>query len=137
MQFKLIETPIYVKKMAVKSLITAQGASTNTILLASLQRPYDPYAEAASIMALGHNVIIRGLNSIYKQAPYIGPQDAEDFVAYAKCWHEVLDAHHSMEETTLFPEIEKKTGKKGIMDVNVQQHRTCLSRGPLSIVALG
>jgi hemerythrin-like domain-containing protein len=74
-------------------------------------------------MALGHNVIIRGLNSIYKQALHIGPEDKADFIQYAKCWHEVLDGHHRMEETALFPEIEKKTGEKGIMDVNVEQHR--------------
>ena len=75
-------------------------------------------------MALGHNVIIRGLNSIYRQAPYIGPQEAVDFVAYGKCWHEVLEAHHKMEETVLFPEIEEKTEMKGIMEVNVEQHGT-------------
>jgi hemerythrin-like domain-containing protein len=74
-------------------------------------------------MALSHNVIIRGLNSIYKQAPQIALEDAADFIAYAKCWHEALDAHHTMEETTLFPQIEEKTGEKGIMDVNVDQHR--------------
>ena len=28
-----------------------------------------------------------------------------------------------MEESTLFPEIEKRSGEKGIMDVNVEQHR--------------
>lgn len=31
--------------------------------------------------------------------------------------------YSNMEETTLFPEIEKKTGEEGIMDVNVEQHR--------------
>jgi hypothetical protein len=28
-----------------------------------------------------------------------------------------------MEENTLFPEIEAKTGEIGIMEVNVEQHR--------------
>ena len=64
-------------------------------------------------MALGHNVIIHGLNSIYKHAPYIGPQEAVDFVAYRKCWHDVLGAHHRMEEIAPFPAIEEKTGIKG------------------------
>jgi hypothetical protein len=74
-------------------------------------------------MALGHNVIIRGLNSIYRQAPCIEPEEHVDFIAYAKCWHEVLDAHHKMEEDTLFPEIEAKTGEIGIMEASVEQHR--------------
>lgn len=73
-------------------------------------------------MALCHNVIIRGLNSIYKQAPHIAPEDAADFIAYAQCWHEVLDEHHTMQETILFPQIEEKTGEQGLMDVHVEQH---------------
>src|SRR4051794_36167439 len=75
-------------------------------------------------MALGHNVLIRGLNSIYLQAPNISAEDAADFISYAKCWHEILHAHHTMEETVLFPAIEAKTGEKGIMDGNVEQHRS-------------
>jgi hemerythrin-like domain-containing protein len=74
-------------------------------------------------MALGHNAIIRGLNSIYLQAPNITPKDNTDFINYAKCWHEVLNGHHEMEETHLFPAIEAKTGEKGIMAGNVEQHR--------------
>ncbi len=62
-------------------------------------------------MALGHNVFIRGMNSIYRQAPYIKPEDHMDFINYAKCWAEVLDAHHTMEETSLFPQIEARTGE--------------------------
>jgi hemerythrin-like domain-containing protein len=75
-------------------------------------------------MALSHNVIIRGLNSIYRQAPHVKPEDHADFIAYSKCWFEVLDAHHTSEETSLFPEIEAKTGEKGIMKKNVEQHRS-------------
>jgi hemerythrin-like domain-containing protein len=46
-------------------------------------------------LALGQNFIIRGLNSIYKQASNIGSKDVADFIAYAKCWHEALEAHLS------------------------------------------
>ncbi|PMD48704.1 hypothetical protein L207DRAFT_539882 [Hyaloscypha variabilis F] len=103
--FKLIETPAH-----------AQKATT----------PYDQYLEGASIMALSHNVIIRGLNSIYRQAPHLKPEDHADFIAYSKCWFEVLDAHHTSEETSLFPEIEAKTGEKGIMKKNIEQHHAFL-----------
>lgn len=74
-------------------------------------------------MTLGHNVFIRGMNSIYIQAPRLNPEEHADFIHYAKCWAEILDAHHNMEETSLFPQIEAKTGEIGIMEVNVQQHR--------------
>lgn len=55
------------------------------------QKPYDPFEEAASVMALAHNVIIRGLNSIYRQGPNVLPKDHEDFIGYATCWWEILD----------------------------------------------
>ncbi|KUJ07940.1 uncharacterized protein LY89DRAFT_742239 [Mollisia scopiformis] len=103
--FKLIETPAHAQKSS---------------------KPYDQYVEAASVMALGHNVFIRGMNSIYKQAPHIKPEDHADFINYAKCWAEILDAHHKMEETSLFPQIEAKTGEIGIMEVSVEQHHAFL-----------
>ncbi|KAL2067127.1 hypothetical protein VTL71DRAFT_1551 [Oculimacula yallundae] len=99
--FKLIETPIH-----------AQNAT----------KPYDQYVEAASVMALAHNVMIRGLNSIYLQAPYIKPSDHSSFISYSKCWAENLDEHHEMEENVFFPEIEARTGEKGIMDGTIEQH---------------
>lgn len=74
-------------------------------------------------MALAHNVIIRGLNSIYLQAPHLKPSDHSSFISYCKCWAELLDEHHDMEESVFFPEIERITGKVEIMDVNVEQHR--------------
>ena len=74
-------------------------------------------------MALSHNVIIRGLNSIYRQAPHLKPDDHSDFIAYSKCWFQVLNAHHTSEETSLFPQIEAKTAEKGVMEANIEQHR--------------
>src|SRR4051794_33719179 len=78
-------------------------------------------------MALSHNVFIRGLNSIYLQAPNLQPEDHSDFINYCKCWCAVLNNHHRMEEATVFPLIEELTNEKGIMDVNVEQHRECHS----------
>jgi len=37
-------------------------------------------------------------------------------------WYTLLHVHLTGEEATFFPEIEKFTGEKGIMDANVQQH---------------
>lgn len=73
-------------------------------------------------MALVHNCIIRALNSIYIQAPHIQPRDYKSFVCYSVATFEALSAHHDGEEKYFFPELERMTGEKGIMDGNVKQH---------------
>ncbi len=65
-------------------------------------------------MALSHNVLIRALNSIILQAPHITPDNAPDFIHYALCWAEVLDAHHEMEETGLFPAMSGLRARRGL-----------------------
>jgi hypothetical protein len=76
-------------------------------------------------MALAHNGIIRGLNSIYLQAPNIPTKDAtavRDFLLYCCCWSESMHHHHNAEEADFFPNIESITGVKGLMSQNVEQH---------------
>lgn len=73
-------------------------------------------------MVIVHNIIIRGLNSVYLQAPHVEPKDYGDFIGYALCWHELVQSHHSGEEAILFPGIEQGAGERGIMDRNVHQH---------------
>ncbi|KAI1843556.1 hypothetical protein JX265_007340 [Neoarthrinium moseri] len=79
--------------------------------------------EAATEMALAHNVLIRGLNSIYHQAPYVNPEDVQDFLGYAKNFVNVLTVHHDSEEDSFFPECERMAGQAGIMQNNVDQHQ--------------
>ena len=76
----------------------------------------------ASHMALVHNVMIHGYNSIYLQAPRIIPADVPDFVNYCLTWYEEVKGHHDSEEIVLFPLIEKGTGVKGIMDGDLAEH---------------
>ena len=73
-------------------------------------------------MALSHNSLIRGFNSIYQQAPRLSPSDHKDFICYCLAWHNCVEKHHHYEETLFFPAIEKATGVKGIMDGEVEQH---------------
>lgn len=73
-------------------------------------------------MACVHNMMIRGLNSIYRQAPHIKPQDVKSFLGYSACFYELITVHHAGEEDFLFPKIEEMSGDKGIMDHNVEQH---------------
>ncbi|PVH98118.1 hypothetical protein DM02DRAFT_58619 [Periconia macrospinosa] len=77
-------------------------------------------------MALAHNGMIRGLNSIYLQAIHLPRNDhktVQDFLTYCQCWCESMHHHHDMEEENFFPAIEKLTGVQGLMERNIDQHR--------------
>lgn len=77
-------------------------------------------------MALAHNGMIRGLNSIYLQAPLLPSSDRtiiHDFLIYCQCWSESMHHHHDMEEASFFPAIERISGSPGLMERNVEQHR--------------
>ncbi|KAH8817180.1 hypothetical protein F5884DRAFT_244465 [Xylogone sp. PMI_703] len=87
----------------------------------------DPYTETASTMCVVHNALLRGLNSIYIQGPSIQPADFKDFIGYSLCWHSVIHEHHTSEEEQFFPDIEQAVGEKGLLDSNVQEHRSFLS----------
>src|ERR1700743_361893 len=73
-------------------------------------------------MAVVHNVLIRGFNSVYLQAPNVKPSDYKDFIGYSFAWWESLQAHHDGEEEFFFLEVERQAGEKGIMDANRAQH---------------
>ena len=74
-------------------------------------------------MANAHTMLIRCLNSIYLQAPYVKEEaDIQDLLQYSLFWEEWLHGHHYGEEKVFFSEVEKVTGQKGIMDRNIEQH---------------
>jgi hemerythrin-like domain-containing protein len=73
-------------------------------------------------MALVHNLMARGLNSIYLQAPYVQPKDERSFLRYIRHWHNLLEVHHTGEEEGFFDDVEEMAGEKGIMAANVNQH---------------
>jgi hypothetical protein len=83
----------------------------------------DDFTAAASEMALVHNCIIRALNSIYMQAPHIPAAEHTNFVKYCMATYQGLTSHHHGEEKHFFPEIERLTGDKGLMEANVEQHK--------------
>ncbi|TQN68871.1 hypothetical protein CSHISOI_06608 [Colletotrichum shisoi] len=83
----------------------------------------DMFVRVASEMALVHNMAIRGLNSIYLQAPHVPAPESKAFLRYVLAWHDLLHVHHSGEEADFFPAVEAMTGQKGLMDCNVSQHR--------------
>jgi hypothetical protein len=80
-------------------------------------------------MAQIHNAMIRGVNSMLIQAPFIStPTDIKDFTDYCLALCVLIHEHHNTEEVLTFPLIEDATGIPGIMDKNVLQHETFLPK---------
>jgi hemerythrin superfamily protein len=80
-------------------------------------------------MANVHNVLLRPLNAIYHQAPFVQlSSDIADFMLYVTAWADTLHHHHSLEESLLFPRVEEiakeagMDGWDGLMGGNVEQH---------------
>lgn len=80
------------------------------------------FHRVASDMATVHNMMVRGLNSIYLQAPHVQPEDYQSFLNYSYCFYDLLHNHHGGEEANIFPAIELMSGEEGIMAKNVEQH---------------
>jgi hemerythrin-like domain-containing protein len=83
--------------------------------------------DVATEMTNIHNALLRGLNAIYLQCPQVAePSDVADFMLYVKAWGDLVHHHHHLEESILFPEIEKLAKEagsaQGVMNVNVEQH---------------
>lgn len=69
-------------------------------------------------MSLIHNVIIRGLNSCWVNAPLVKPKDEQAFAGYALTLIELIRSHHHGEETIIFPFLQTKFD----MGDNINQH---------------
>ncbi|MCJ1331890.1 hypothetical protein MMC10_008582 [Thelotrema lepadinum] len=97
----------------------------NLIETPSQTRSIDSHSAVycASEMSHVHNAIIRGLNSIYQQAPNVSKsQDIEDFLFFCHAWIEMVEHHHHAEEATMFPKIATFTKNASIMAGNLEQH---------------
>ncbi|KAF4977381.1 hypothetical protein FDECE_18364 [Fusarium decemcellulare] len=91
-----------------------------------IENPAQGSRKLAAEMSLVHNLMLRGINSIYNQAINVGTRgtdkDKLDFANYAHQWGEMLKEHHETEETLVFPEIEKLTEAPGLMGDSVTEH---------------
>ena len=120
--FSLIPTPVFLANNDAKVHNLDMPAPSIVPTTNPLLQP-DMFDKLASEMCLVHNMLIRGLNSIYLQAPHIQPADMKPFANYVLGWCHGLHSHHDGEETMFFPAIEKMTGEPGVMDTNVEQHK--------------
>lgn len=82
----------------------------------------DAFSMDASHMAVVHNVILRGYNSIHKRARSIRPHDVRDFLGYCRAWVDMVVSHHHSEEAVLFPMLTDAAGVPGLMDTDKDEH---------------
>lgn len=75
-------------------------------------------------MALLHNSILRGYNSIYNQVPHIQETDKADFVGYCLTWYKFVKSHHDDEEENLFTKIEDVLQDKTVFAETLKEHGT-------------
>ena len=81
-------------------------------------------------MALAHNCLIRALNSILQQAPYIPDSSSpnynenyvRDLLVYARTWAKTVEWHHHTEETCMFPLIESLAKQPDLLEGSKAQH---------------
>lgn len=73
-------------------------------------------------MALLHNSIFRGYNSIYQQAPNVKDVDIADFIGYALTWYKFVKSHHDDEEASLFTKVEEVLDDKTIWAETHKEH---------------
>lgn len=103
---KLVETPAHGYKLRQESA----------------SHPGYLFVSGASHMALLHNSIFRGFNSIYRQAPYVHEADKPDFVGYALTWFKFVKSHHDDEEQNLFTKIEDLLDDKTLFAETHKEH---------------
>ena len=74
-------------------------------------------------MAQVHNAILRGLNTIYLQAPSLNTTTEKSNPLFlTRSWATWVTDHHHLEEDKMFPGFEKVTGVPGLMRKDVEQH---------------
>lgn len=79
-------------------------------------------------MALMHNAVLRGYNTMYLQASKIQEEDYADFIGYATTWCNFVISHHDSEEKELFPKtlevLGMADGDKEIWGHTHEEHGT-------------
>lgn len=86
----------------------------------------DIFTTGATHMALVHNAILRGYNSIYQQAPHVQDADKADFVGYCQTWHKFVVSHHDDEEETLFAAVAKVLDDQTVWEGTLKEHEAFL-----------
>ncbi|KAL1845559.1 hypothetical protein VTK73DRAFT_490 [Phialemonium thermophilum] len=86
----------------------------------------DLFTTGATHMALLHNSILRGYNSIYNQAEHVRDVEKADFIGYGLAWYRFVKSHHDDEEENLFARIEDLLGDKTVFAETHKEHESFL-----------
>lgn len=86
----------------------------------------DLFTTGATHMALVHNALIRGFNSIYVQASHIRDEVKPDFVGYSLAWAKFMKSHHHDEEDSLFLKVADLLQDKDIWTETHREHESFL-----------
>ncbi|EGX95467.1 Protein kinase-like domain [Cordyceps militaris CM01] len=117
----------YSPYMSTTSAPASQWADAPIALVATPQRltgKTDLFTAGATHMALVHNALIRGFNSIYQQAPYIDEQLSHDFVRYSLTWASFVTSHHHDEEDNLFGKVSDLLDDATIWTATHKEHES-------------
>ncbi|KPI41035.1 uncharacterized protein AB675_7918 [Cyphellophora attinorum] len=114
----IITTPTYMDEHY--PLITTTNPSS---IPAHIPRSHTCFL-AARHMAEIHNLFIRALNSIYNHCLVVEPTAASagPFLHFCRVFCSILNHHHEIEDTILFPVFEQLLNEPGAMGVNVDGH---------------
>ncbi|KAI0842491.1 hypothetical protein F5Y06DRAFT_128659 [Hypoxylon sp. FL0890] len=70
-----------------------------------------PALHIANELACTHNAMLRGLNALYLQAPFVRqPADIADFLFLTRIWSGWVLDHHGLKESTMIPGFETALG---------------------------
>ncbi|TEY76400.1 hypothetical protein BOTCAL_0059g00300 [Botryotinia calthae] len=90
-------------------------------------KPESLASRNASEMALLHNILLRGLNCIYIQAPNVQETfDIADFMKYCDAWSSILHSHHAAEETIYFKLLDEQSSRNDVFVNNHNEHEKFL-----------
>ncbi|KAI0188249.1 hypothetical protein F4808DRAFT_454230 [Astrocystis sublimbata] len=104
-------------------------------LTGSSHNPDHFHVRAATGMAHAHNGIIRGLNAIILQAPNVPsknderyrPKDVKDLLSFVRSWIKMVNHHHAVEETYIFPEMAKFSGGTSLFQDGMDRLLACVT----------
>ncbi|KAH9933649.1 uncharacterized protein BXZ73DRAFT_46312 [Epithele typhae] len=117
--------PVFSNSKFSDSTVLAEVAKIRKV--ADVPRPATAAGKAAWAMAWTHLVVWNSWRAAYFYADKVPTGDFEAFHQYATRSIQFLVEHHDAEESSLFPELEKKI--PGSMAKNEEQHKAFL--GPL------
>ncbi|KAI1441500.1 hypothetical protein F5Y02DRAFT_430916 [Annulohypoxylon stygium] len=115
-----LQTHIYHEKGKQKAISRKPWADEPWPLIEPLSRTLritHPAHHIANEISHTHNAMLRGLNTIYLQAPFVrNPVDIADFLFLVRAWSGWVLDYHELKESTMIPGFETTLGvNKGVL----------------------